>query len=416
MDMFACLHAPGNLDLLLECASHFSPLVEETSRDTVVFDVRGLGRMIGMPRQIATAIEHRVGIDASLALASNPDAAVHAARGVRGTTILAPGREAAMLAPLPLYLLGGSTEFARNLDQWGIRTFGEFAALPPLGIAARLGDEGAQLQKLAQGAGTRQLRPRVEPHTFREERELEDSVELLEPLLFLFSEMLSTLCERLRFHGRATNELRMRLKLERIQEHTAILRLPVPMLNSKVLLKLLQLELNEGPPQAPVEKIYLELAPVEPRTMQHGLYLPFAPEPEKLEITLARIRGLVGTVNVGAPQLLDTHRRDAFRMTILARSKAKDAPLYPKLAFRRFRPPQPAQVWCTQQDQPARVFSRGSGGVVIASAGPWRSAGDWWTSQVWDRQEWDVEIARLGVFRLSRDCLRGAWALDGNYD
>src|SRR5262249_10245993 len=92
--MFACLHAPGNLPLLLECAGHFSPLIEETSPDTVVFDVRGLGRIFGPPEQIAIAIERRVGIDASLALAANPDAAVHAARGFRGVTILPPGEEA----------------------------------------------------------------------------------------------------------------------------------------------------------------------------------------------------------------------------------------------------------------------------------------------------------------------------------
>ena len=414
--MFACLHAPGNLALLLECAGHFSPLIEETSSDTVTFDIRGLKRIFGTEEQIAAAIERRVGIEASLALAANPDAAIHAARGFPKVTILTPGREAATLAPLPLYLLGGSPEFARNLDLWGIRTFGEFAALPPLGVAARLGDEGAHLQRLACGAGSRQLRLCLDPIVFREERELEDSVESMEPLLFLFSQILRDLCERMQLHGLATNELRARLKLERAADHTVALRLPVPMLNAKVLLKLLQLELNERPPQAPVEKVYLQLSPVAPRTTQHGLFLPSAPEPEKLEITLARIRGLVGVENVGAPELLDTHRPDAFRMTALARSSKGDLPLCPKLAFRRFRPPRPAQVWCTNHGQPAKVFSQANGGIVIACAGPWWSAGDWWTAEAWDRQEWDVEISNLGVFRISRDCLQGLWLLEGNYD
>lgn len=143
-------------------------------------------------------------------------------------------------------------------------------------------------------------------------------------------------------HGHSTNELRLRMKLERAADRTTTLRLPVPMLNAKVLLKLLQLELNERPPQAPVERVHLELIPVEPRTAQHGLFLPLSPEPEKLEITLARIRGLVGAENVGAPELLDTHRTDAFRMTILAHSKGDDPPpQQPKIAFRRFRPGAP---------------------------------------------------------------------------
>src|ERR1700759_90505 len=101
--MFACLHAPGNAALLLECAGYFSPLIEETSPDTVVFDIRGLRSLYGSPVRLAEEIQRRVGIEANLAIAANPDAAVHAARGLRGVTIVAPKRAASILAPLPLY-------------------------------------------------------------------------------------------------------------------------------------------------------------------------------------------------------------------------------------------------------------------------------------------------------------------------
>jgi protein ImuB len=414
--MFACLHAPGNLPLLLECAGHFSPLIEETSLDTVVFDIRGLRWICGPPEQIAAEIQRRMGVAANLAIASNPDAAVHAARRIRGVTILPPGNEAVVLAALPPYLLGGSPEFARTLDLWGIRTFGEFAALPPLGVAARLGEEGAHRQQLARGAGHRQLRLRVDPLLFRQQHELEDSIDLLEPLLFLLFRILNELCERLRFHGRSTNEIRLRLKLERASDHTATLCLPVPMLDSQVLLKLLQLELSDRPPQAPIEKIQLELMPVEPRTTQHGLFLPSSPEPEKLEITLARIRGMVGAANVGAPELLDTHRPDSFRIGSLHMAKGTILSSPPKLAFRRFRPPCPAQVWCTEQGKPAKVFSAKGGGSVVACAGPWRTSGDWWTGTVWNHREWDVEIQNMGVSRIYQDYLQRQWFIEGSYD
>jgi protein ImuB len=413
--MFACLHAPGNLPLLLECATHFSPLIEETSADTAVFDIRGLQLIFGTPEQISFEIQRRVGVAANLALASNPDAAVHAARGIRGTTILPAGREAAILAPLPPYLLGGSAEFARTLDLWGIRTFGEFAALPPLGVAARLGEEGIHMQQLARGAGHRQLRLRTAPLIFRQERELEYAIDLLEPLLFLLSQILNELCERLRFHGWSTNEIRLRLKLERASGHTTTLRLPVPMLDAKVLLKLLQLELNDKPPQAPVEKVHLELMPVEPRTTQHGLFLPSSPEPEKLEITLARIRGLVGAANVGAAELVNTHRPDAFRLEQLMVAKEGSISVRPKLGLRRFRPPCPARVWCTGSGKPAKLISSKGGGLVVACAGPWRTSGDWWTGSVWDHLEWDVEIPSVGVSRIYQDYIQGRWFIEGNY-
>ena len=69
--MFACLHASGNLALLLECAEHFSPFIEETAPDTVVFNVHGLRRIHGTAKETAAAIEQRVGICANLALASS---------------------------------------------------------------------------------------------------------------------------------------------------------------------------------------------------------------------------------------------------------------------------------------------------------------------------------------------------------
>src|SRR6202140_2385629 len=150
--LFACLYAPGNLPLAVECARGFSPYVEENPPDTVIFDVRGLESLYGPPEMLAQEIERRVGVPASIAIASNPDAAMHAAYGIRGVTVIAPGSEAAVLASLPVNLLGAafpdrmSSELAELLHLWGIRTFGEFAKLPPLGVAARIGDEGVNLQ------------------------------------------------------------------------------------------------------------------------------------------------------------------------------------------------------------------------------------------------------------------------------
>jgi protein ImuB len=415
--MFACLHAPGNAPLLLECAAYFSPLIEETSADTVVFDVRGLRSLYGSPEKLAEEIQRRVGIDASLAIAANPDAAVHAARGIRGVTIVSPKRAAAILAPLPVFLLGGSPEFARTVDLWGIRTFGELAALPVPGVASRLSGEGAHMQQLARGAGRRQLRPIDTPLVFIEEADLEDPIEDLEPLLFLLAQMIEKLCRQLRFHALSTNEIRLRLRLERAPEYCLVLRPPVPILKQKIILKLLQLELREKRPCAAVERIYLEMMPVRPRTTQHGLFLPSAPEPEQLEVTLARIRALVGAENVGAPEMLDTWRNDAYRMAPLTvRAEETPAPLRPKLALRRFRPPCPAQVWCTGEGKPARIFSAIADGRVVACAGPWRTSGDWWSGEEWNRQEWDVEIQGVSVSRVAQDCLLGRWFVEGNYD
>src|SRR6202011_3680904 len=86
------------------------------------------------------------------------------------------------------------------------------------------------------------------------------------------------------------------------------------LLDAKIFLKLLQLDLKAHPPGAPILKIYLSAEPARPRAAQGGLFLPPSPEPEKLELTLARIAGIVGENQVGSLELLDTHRPEGFRM------------------------------------------------------------------------------------------------------
>ncbi len=420
--MFACLHAPGNLPLLLECAQVFSPRVEETSPDTVVLDLDGLDQLFGTPGQIADALARRNGVGANVAIAANPDAAVYATRGISGVTVIASGKEAAVLAPLPLNLLSGSPETAEMLDLWGIRTFGQFAALPELGVAARLGPEGVHLQKLARGEGDRPLRPAESPLRFEEELELEHPVELLEPLSFLLMRLLNEVCARLELRALAANRIRLQLKLEDRTEHSLDLNLPMPMRDPKAFGKLLQLNLSGNPPRAPIVAIRLTAEPARPRFEQHGLILPSSPEPEKMELTLARIGNLVGENNAGTPRLLDTHRPDAFRMERFAAAVARNtarpivsAPVSQRIALRRFRPPRYVQVY-SRNFQPVRISAPAFQEAVVACAGPWRTSGDWWTSEPWSRDEWDVALSDGAVYRMHCDVRTNRWSLEGSYD
>ena len=212
-----------------------------------------------------------------------------------------------------------------TLDRWGIRNLRALAALPQVSLSERLGQEGLRLQQLARGAAARTLVPVEEPMLFEEAVELEHPIVLLEPLAFLLNRLLEQLCARLGSRALSTQELRLTLDLENFssrnqqskinnQQFVRTLRLPLPMLDAKVFLKLLQLDLNAHPPGAPIMKIHLAAEPARPRSAQGGLFLPPSPEPEKLELTLARIAGMVGENKVGALELLDTHHPEGFRM------------------------------------------------------------------------------------------------------
>ena len=135
---------------LLECAQTFSPRVEETAADTLLLDLAGLEPLFGPPQKMAHELGQRareLGLEARVAVASNPDAAGHAARGFPGVTFLPAGREAERLGPLPLEILfpDPRAEMAQQLletfDRWGVRTFRALAALPTVALAERLGPE-----------------------------------------------------------------------------------------------------------------------------------------------------------------------------------------------------------------------------------------------------------------------------------
>jgi protein ImuB len=112
--------------------------------------------------------------------------------------------------------------------------------------------------------------------------EPEATLDLMEPLLLLVGRMLNDVCTRIAAHSLSANQIRLRLKLERKADYSLTLDLPIPMLDVQVFIKLMHLELSARPPLAPVERIRIELKPVEPRVTQHGLFLPSTPEPEKL--------------------------------------------------------------------------------------------------------------------------------------
>jgi protein ImuB len=402
--MFACLHGQGNLTAI---ASEFSPSVEQTALETVTFDVSGLDRLFGLPQDVAHAIARRAretGVKASLALAANADAAIYAARGFSGVSIVPQGDEAKFLSTLPVSLLSPTPDLAETLERWGVRRFQELAALPPLGIAERLGPEGLHLRELARGESDRKLLTIEEQLSFEDEIELEYPVELLEPLAFLLARLVNGLATRLATRGLATDELRLRLKLEPRGTHERTLRLPVPSLDTKAFLKLLQLDLSANPPAAPIEHVWMGVNPVKPQAAQSGLFIPVAPEPVKLELTIARIKSIVGQERVGRPLLLDTHGPGG---------PASPVRGGPSQAFRYFRPPLAARV-SLAETQPSYVAAAQIRGRVIDLAGPWRTSGAWWTVDLWQRDEWDIALSDGALYRLY--CSPGGWFLEGSYD
>jgi protein ImuB len=448
---------------LLDLGWSISPRIEDTAGDSIVLDLAGLASLFGSEEAISNLLARRgsdLGLNVHVAVASNLEAALHAARGFPGITVIPPGEESKRLGALPIQMFSPPIEVIETLERWGVRTCESLAKLPLLELSERLGQQGVQLHQWARGAGRRSM-ILAEPNLcFEEELTLEYAVEELEPLAFLLGRLLDQLCARLRARSLRAAAIRLRFELDASSDKKSYekpLTLPIPMWDSKMLLKLLRLHLQSDPPPAPIVHIFLAADPAPPRVIQRGLFLPSSPDPEKLELTIARLANLVGDAHVGSPRLMDSHRPDAFQMSRfipphdgpqrnVAPHEAREIrhgisgvpeDREPVAAFRAFRPAPRAHV-ALREGRPAQISFPGMHGEVVAASGPWRTSGDWWREDAWHQDEWDVEVRRLsasrantvdpaihqavsgeqqkGVYRIYYDAIRRAWFVAGMYD
>lgn len=406
----------------------FSPRIEhvEISPGTYALDIEGMNRLYGDATQLAARLRQRTmaaGFLANVAVAGNFHAAVCLALGRAGVSIAASGCEREALRDLPVRVLPLEPEHEETLHSWGVHTCGELAALLETDLIARIGQAGKKLHALARGEWPHLMFP-IEPsfeEGLTERMELDHPVEVLEPLLFLLSRMTDALLERVKEKALAIASLRVVLHLDGNKRHERIVRPALPLQDKPTLLKLLQLDLETHPPSAAILHLELHAQSAAPHRAQHGLFLPQAPEPGRLEVTLAQLKKLLGDERVGSVELKDDHRPNAFRMVPFAPPtpvKSEKQFLSVPTALRVSRPPQAVSVALTD-DRPTRIFWDGQRYAVREIAGPWRVSGQWWSEANWCREEWDVRLTTEGAERVCRiafDPRSRCWYVQGTYD
>ena len=462
---------------LLDCASKFSPRVESTAPGTAILDLSGTDKLFARqknsqcnasrentlqndvwPRALRTmtAAAAEAGFEVRIAIAANPDTAFLAARGFSANTIISAGEEAQRLASLPIETLSLSPAMLETLNRWGIRTFQALAALPAVAIVERLGQEGLYIQKLARGAIARPLLTIELNADFSASFEFDDPVETLESIFFILSRLLHQLCSRLLATAQAASELRLTIGLNILQlqntnrsglPHSTQFslggnfgrvspriaedrngpqegeqfqhewKLPVPTQDKNLLFSLIRLHLEQTSFSAPIRSLRLEVVPVQPRRAQGNLFAPPSPQPEKLEITLERIRGVVGTADsegndcVGSPHLLDTHRPGNFTLQRFSSQPDAHSPASNNSPGHPEKPPchpernRPAR----EAGRPAESKLRRLRGVGAARRNPERSRGSLDLYPSPNSQESSPVIA----LRIFRPALETTVELDG---
>jgi len=418
---------------LLQAAGRFSPRVEDRSEEGCfcgVLDIAGTEKLFGPPETLAKrllASMGAIGLRGAVVVSRNLHAAVCLARSLPVRVAVIPaGQEAAMLAPLPLTVLPLAPEQAETLTRWGIARLGDLAELPEKELIARLGQEGRRLRQLARGEAPHLLVP-AEPVLALEERmELEAPVELLDSLLFVLGVLLDHLIARAASNLLALASVTAELSLDGGGVHARTVRPALPGTDRRLWLRLLHLDLQGHPPSAAIVGVKLSAEPGSTSKVQMGLFTPELPEPDRLDVTLARLRAVVGDERVGRAVLEDTHQPEAFRMAPFAIPE-KTAPVpqaQARSARRRLRPPEPVMVTLRER-KPVQFVFRGKRYGVECAWGPWFFSGNWWGVECWSMEKWDV-VARSEAdgaticCALARNPLRpaamGDWRMEELYD
>lgn len=156
----------------------YSPLVEVVSVDEAYLDASGSERLFGPAPELARALRQRVrdelGLTVSLGVAANKLVAKIASDLDKpdGLTIVPPGREAAILAPLPVERLPGiGPKAGARLRAYAITALGELATASADLLALVAGSDAERWRALAQGQDERPVHgERDEPKSVGHER------------------------------------------------------------------------------------------------------------------------------------------------------------------------------------------------------------------------------------------------------
>jgi protein ImuB len=411
---------------LLEAALTVSPRVEDAGPGLVHVDAVGLERLVGDARAIAERLAAQVGavgLRARVGVAASRTAARLAAQAGPRITIVPPGDERTFLAAVPLAALELSADLAATFARWGIRTLGELSALPRRSLGDRLGAEGLRAHDLALGLDRDPFRVHVPEPYWEEAQGLEWEIVSLEALGVVVERVLARLAARLAVVHVSADAIDLELVLASGATHQRSIALAYPTRDVQLILALIRLDLEGHPPPAAVVGVTLRARPAVARPTPAGFWQPLAPAHRDLAALLTRLTSLVGAGNLGAPGLIDSHHPDAFTLRPFGVSAPADPLVHRdgdggpdgRMMLRRTEPPMAVTVE-TEADRPRWVGDDRARARVLACAGPWRIAGEWWDTRAWARDEWDVLLSDTRLIRLAHDRLTSHWHLIGVYD
>lgn len=221
-----------------------SPKVQMVSIDEAFLDVTPARDDSPQPVDIARDLQARIdsmGLSCSVGVARSKTVAKIASDFDKphGLVVVAPGEEAAFLAPLPVRALSGiGRTTAARLNALGIHTLGQLASLDETAAHHALGRYGTELVARARGVDTRPVRAEHAVKSVSNERTFPTDIAFAAPLDDALRRLAERVATRLRAGGLSGRTVTVKLRFTDFTTRSAQCTVPVPILLEEDILPL----------------------------------------------------------------------------------------------------------------------------------------------------------------------------------
>jgi DNA polymerase-4 len=284
-----------------------TPLVEQLSIDEAFLDVSELpepGEVLA--RRLQATIRTELGLPCSLGVATNKLVAkiannIGKARArtegpPNAIKVVAPGQEAAFLAPLPVdELWGVGPKTAERLAQLGIRTIGDIAHRSEVDLARRFGKHGQDLARRAKGLDDRPVETEHEAKSISQETTFAKDISDGELLRRVLRQQAESVGRRLRKSNLSGTTVKIKLRWADFTTLTRQLTLDHPTnLDREIVEAAHQLFEQTWPPGKRVRLVGVGVSGFETPAYQLSLWDPPPETDQSLQSTLDNLRERFG--------------------------------------------------------------------------------------------------------------------------
>jgi len=439
------------------------PRAEVLRPGLLVLPVRGAARYFGSEQRAAerlidaVAVSPVAGAECQVGIADQLSTAVFAARAGR---VVDPGGDARFLSALSIRQLAtepslsgpGREELSDLLWRLGIRTIGQFAALPRPDVASRFGADGVTAHRFARGEPERGPSGREPPPELEAVLDCDPPIDRVDAAAFAGRALAGTLHRALMATGVGCTRLAIHAATANGEERSRVWRCAEPLTEDATADRVRwQLDgwlssrtARDRGPTAPVTLLRLRAVEV---VSAEALQLPLwggLGEEDRLRArrALVRVQGLLGPESVRVP-VLSGGRGPAERITLVPLGDEPVPRADPRLPWPGQLPePSPAVLLdepvelLDAEGSPVRVNGRGmfstdpvrmiGGGVhdreqrLCWWAGPWPVDERWWDPDPGSAAP-GGRTARAQVLLESERALllcyrKRRWYLEGSYE